>query len=365
MDITVAQMWALGKWAYRLKGREVESIDDDIGPAEMPPEWLATQSWHAGRDGRPVFQVRDFDDVVGLGAEELVPVLTELCDRLLRLVTEDGDLDIRYYPGHAGRHSCPPDNEGVLGVLSGDWNNPLAAFISDLWEWRGGEIEWCDGGTECDGCHGFVQTQADHHGWQPQFVDLSDGTTLCAGCLADDEEAQRAVLDGYTNNARVAMQRQFALEPHGFTEVRDRADTGLHEGQNDDPAVVIRKIRAAGCGGDVVFQIDAVGQFDARWSVWYRPEDFDPACDDVDDLETDADLRDEIERARDAVSGDVSGRSPAAAMKAALRDAAKQEEAIGPAPPGFVRCVSTKNDGTADVRDIPYDEFIQGGFKRQ
>lgn len=216
------------------------------------------------------------------------------------------------------------------GVLAANWN-PFPDDVVSLLEKAGFSIEWSDEWTECVGCNKAVRTVADSYGWRRSYLETDDGA-LCQACAREEPDT---VLDQIMNNPRAALTFDLGdLGELGFVKLMGDLESGLHPGQDADPALIARQLRAAGVDR-YFFQIDSVGQFDLDFSVW------------VD--------RDQLDRIPHTV--ETQGYSPSQACQAALKDAsAKMAQLSGPG----IKYAVCKADGTADVRLVSREEFIAG-----
>jgi hypothetical protein len=61
-------------------------------------------------------------------------------------------------------------------------------------------------------------------------------------------------------------------EDYGYVKQSDRYENGWHPGQNDDPKAIAKALREKGYRR-FLFQVDNVGQFDLRFSVYIHQEE--------------------------------------------------------------------------------------------
>lgn len=132
--------------------------------------------------------------------------------------------------------------------------------------------EWI---VDTEHCKAY-RTSADGYGWMPSYILTEDGQMMTAD---DDEDTW---FDWALNNADRCLSDRFigrnchtACTERGWTRFDDTFfETGWHPGQDDKPADVMTAIRKVHPNADVTFTLDATGQFDARWSAWWRlPEE--------------------------------------------------------------------------------------------
>jgi hypothetical protein len=171
-------------------------------------------------------------------------------------------------------------------IATGNWNNvtqynpltnkqeeisDLPSRIAHLYEKMGIDCEWSDEWAECS-CGKLVRTQGDCYSWTPSYQ-LNDGEITCIDCLKDDPESYLLSLEG---NPNVANTIHCILpEKNGYVKMNEANsyETGFHPGQNDDPKKVAKELEARGLYR-YLFNIDDVGQFDTRWSVYVHKDEF-------------------------------------------------------------------------------------------
>lgn len=116
-----------------------------------------------------------------------------------------------------------------------------------------------------------MRTEPDHYGWLAE-VQYTDGQMWH---VYDDKSdmIDAFIEDGQgTSVAMITEKELIGLGWHRFTPL-EHFETGWHPGQNEDPANVIKAIHAK--HGEDVQTLPLtlnVGQFDARWTVYYRQE---------------------------------------------------------------------------------------------
>lgn len=119
------------------------------------------------------------------------------------------------------------------------------------------------------------RSNADSYSWMPSYILTEDGQMMTAD---DDEDTW---FDWATNQVDRCLSDRFidrnchtACTERGWTRFDDTFETGWHPGQDDKPDEVMAAIRQVHPTADVIFTLDATGQFDARWSAWWRlPEE--------------------------------------------------------------------------------------------
>lgn len=88
-------------------------------------------------------------------------------------------------------------------------------------------------------------------------------------------ETVRDILERWQNEGIVTDYCSAVdLVEAGYERHNGRYESGFHPHQTDDPKVILTEIRAAqGDDVEVVFLLDATGQFDVEFSAYYRSPD--------------------------------------------------------------------------------------------
>jgi hypothetical protein len=208
--------------------------------------------------------------------------------------------------------------------------------LSELAEKAGYTIEWMDEWYVCD-CGKAFRTTGDSYGWTMHGY-IGDGEATCGDCVLEDPSGYLEELEGHAR--RAVTIEGVDLEAAGYKDVdpENSFQHGLYGGQCASPEKIAETLEAADVSR-FVFRIDSVGQFDCRFSCFVHKDEHSAA---VAALAT----------------GETDGPDPAAAMKAALQDATDKMSRL-PDGPGvkYARC---NPDGTADVRVVSPQEFING-----
>lgn len=183
--------------------------------------------------------------------------------------------DIQLYTGGYSEPGYTDPESGV--IATGNWNNvtkwtresitifDLPSRILNLFEKLGIECKWSDEWCSCSNCGKLVRTSPDCYSWTPSYT-VGDGELTCHECLKQDPVAHLESLEGNPNTANTIND----IDPadYGYVKLNDESyETGYHPGQNDSPEVIAKELRAKGISR-FLFQIDSVGQFDGRWSVY-------------------------------------------------------------------------------------------------
>jgi hypothetical protein len=186
---------------------------------------------------------------------------------------------------HFDGYAEPGYTDPECGIIAtGNWNDvtvysqvhgrqvvsDLPSRISRLFEKLGVEIEWSDEWSECSNCNKLVRTSPNSYGWQQSYKLDDDGLT-CHECIEKDPEEHLQSLEGCDTSCNTIS----SINPseHGYVKLEE-CETGWHPGQNDNPREIGKALRAKGITR-YLFNLDDVGQFDAKWSVWVKVEEVD------------------------------------------------------------------------------------------
>jgi hypothetical protein len=252
--------------------------------------------------------------------------------------------DVQIYSGYAN----DPGNDVV--IATGNWNkidrydsatqtrvdiDAVMCRVSRALEKMGVEIEWSDEHCSCGECGRLIRTSPDSYGWKAEYV-LGDGDITCENCLADDPEEHLRGLEGNPSTANTLD----AIDPakHGYVLIKGDFEHGFHYGQDADPKRIAKALEAQGISR-YLFNLDSVGQFDQKLSVYVH--------------EDETELLDR--EAFDAAETD--GPSVAGAMERGLREATVKMSTL---EGEGIRMATIHGDGTADVRLVSPEEFIAG-----
>lgn len=175
------------------------------------------------------------------------------------------------------------DGDGPIAL--GDWNDKYRydrdtgertlvddtpSRLAAVLERCGWTIDWEDEYLVCD-CGKAFRTTADSYSWKMYGV-IGDGEYACGDCVHDDPETWIVDL---LNNDRRADTLGLDLAALGFRQIPEDEyyENGWHPGQTDDPSEIGPRMTPE--GHDRIWQIIGVGQFDVRFSMWVRPENYD------------------------------------------------------------------------------------------
>lgn len=245
-----------------------------------------------------------------------------------------------------------------VGIVFANWNNksyydrekrefvvtddtmPRLARVA---EWLGFEVEWLDEWVVCSMCNAAFRKSPDGYGWTMYgyifdgWTDhIFDGRAECGDCITEDPgNYLEAIKDNYHSADTVLGD---TLVDHGYARVDIEFEHGLYGGQDASPEVIWNTLHECEIEG-VIFSLDAAGQFDTAFSVWVREEDLKIATAALRHGNTRCEL------------------DPAEACKRALRSASEQMRELQGDGIRYAKC---KEDGTADVRLVSPEEFVDG-----
>lgn len=139
--------------------------------------------------------------------------------------------------------------------------------LGNILEKMGYTLEWSDEWLICDCCGKAVRNQADSYSWKASFEVTDDGVT-CHECIDPAEYLES--LEGNDKKANTIN----SIDPadYGYVKQSDRYENGWYPGQNDDPKAIAKALREKGYRR-FLFQVDNVGQFDVRFSVYIHQEE--------------------------------------------------------------------------------------------
>ena len=186
--------------------------------------------------------------------------------KVIRSLYESG-ADLQWAPDYAE----PGYAAGEDGVYFANWNprsfspreDTVLSRLGACLERDHVDMEWSDEWSTCGECGRAVRTSADSYSWVPYFKILNECELVCADCILEDPGDYEAYL---VNDPDRADTFGVNWAERGWRKVKD-CETGWHPGQTDDPADIFERASRL---WDVIFVIDAVGQFDTRWSVWIK-----------------------------------------------------------------------------------------------
>jgi hypothetical protein len=166
--------------------------------------------------------------------------------------------------GYAHEYAEPGYQQPRKGILFANWNE-FSRRATDLLERAGFEIEWEDEWTTCGGCGKALRTSPDSYSWQPSYFEFQ-GEITCLECTDIP-----AYLETLENNPRRAVNDHIDPADYGYVKLEGNFENGLHEGMNDDPREIFKRLQAAG-HKHLLFNIDSVNQFYITFEVYSKVE---------------------------------------------------------------------------------------------
>jgi hypothetical protein len=233
-------------------------------------------------------------------------------------------------------------------IASGNWNNithwdeekrtsvaedDIPERLGNALEKIGVELIWGDEWTECCECNKLVRTSGDSYSWTRSYVETDDGA-VCLHCVDPKEHLEN--LEGETNKCNTIDR----IDPadHGYIRINeDKFEHGLYGGQSADPVLIGKALEKQGIYR-YLFNLDSVGQFDAKFSVYIHKDEFETFN------------KEEFEKAP------VDGEDPAEVMKRGLQAASKQMATLEGEGIKYVKVVGDQ----AEARLVSQEEFING-----
>ena len=216
---------------------------------------------------------------------DLRPPRGLLTPRAFMLAVLRADEDVRRTYGiddWADGYAEPGYNDPAEGVLFGNWNvqrqhdktgqvvvfeDRRPARFSAIAEAAGYGVEWYDEWSTCHDCGKAVRTSPDSYGWRRSYAFIGECDLVCHECVKASPDDYVAEL---IKNPQQADTLDLDLTAFGFQPWNGTYENGWHPAQNDDPKTITAEIRQTHPGAEVVFQIPSVGQFDIRFTAWYR-----------------------------------------------------------------------------------------------
>lgn len=129
------------------------------------------------------------------------------------------------------------------------------------------EYGYRDEYLECDQCNNIMMRYLNNS--YPEYYS-TESSVVCLDCFNQDEEVQDHYIEQLINNPRNANQliESDVLEKIGFTKLDKVFESGLHEGQNDDPQVIYEELKNQ--YEEVIFDVENSTMFETEFVVWVR-----------------------------------------------------------------------------------------------
>ena len=241
-------------------------------------------------------------------------------------------------PGYSSKHGI---------VATGNWNeisewkegeskvlDITPSLVAARLEKLGVDLEWSDEWEACCECRKLVRTSPDSYGWKRAYW-MSDDGAVCQECIKDNPESY---LESLENNDREAMTINLNLTEHNYVLLEDGFENGLYGGQAADPKAIAKALREQGITR-FIFNIDGVGQFDLKFSVYVHKDQMD-----------------KLDGTKYDIANKNAAEDPAEAMKRGLQSASIAMSQIQ----GDGIKVAIINGDTASVRVVSPQDFVEG-----
>ena len=208
-----------------------------------------------------------------------------LCLRAVEHVLEKYE-NTAYPDLHPG---CAEPGYEDVSVLVANWNNvprKLYDWMERNFEWGKPQLislQWMDEWMRCSFCSKAVRESPDSYSWLPSYIWVGECDIACEECWTGDECIQEDIIETYANNPSRAVAQGFddiLEEKYGFECVSEdnqscaRYATGWYPGQNDNPQEVYKELKKrfkpVWERTQIIFTLQAKGQFDLNWGVLYR-----------------------------------------------------------------------------------------------
>lgn len=276
-------------------------------------------------------------------AERLIEKAAKKCSRME---------EVRLYPGYAEDGYDDPAS-GV--IATGNWNtitkynevtrkfdvvDDTPAKLAQKLEKLGVELEWSDEWTDCMECGKLIRTSPNSYGWQPSYSYVEGEGYICLGCLKPEDHLRQCVENNKGN--------QIAdIDPadHGYIKLEGDFENGWYGGQCASPDIIMKAMIAADV--PVLLNLDDVGQFDMRFSVWIHKKAG----------------KKKIAKAREVLANPSNvnlKEDPKDVMSRALKSVPVVTSNQGDG----IQCTQIKADGTVSTRIVSPQEFVDG-IKRE
>jgi len=229
-----------------------------------------------------------------------------------------------------------------------DWDTKTRTLVDDIpervakvLESAGIEIEWNDEWAECCECYKLVRTSADSYGWTASFALIDDCEIICSECLEENPEEHLKSLEGFADKANTL--NGIHPEEHDYVCIGE-FERGFHPGQDDDPRLAAKALEELGLER-WLFNIDNVGQFDTRFSLWIHESEIDSG---------DANF---MSKLTTLLNKRAVGPSVSQSIKRGLEEASRK---MGNLSGEGIKYAKINEDGTADVKNVSAEDFIKG-----
>ena len=268
---------------------------------------------------------------------------------LLAQVRDQCDVDIREAEDYAepGYSLVMPDTYVLLANWNKEtkWNREtnksetisnLMPLLAKFAEEVNCSIEWSDEWAVCE-CQKAFRISPDSYGWTMYGGTIAD-MHVCGECIKIDPEEYFEEISG---NPRMAITvNGLNPEDHGYMRLNPESfEYGLYGGQKASSDAIARTLVSAGIT-EFLFSVDSAGQFDMRFSVFVKEDDYLAAAAALETGETTC----EVDPAESMAQG----------LKAASAAMSKLQDGEG------VKVATVNQDGTGTARTVSPEEFING-----
>ena len=193
-------------------------------------------------------------------------------NRLINYIREK-DIDIQY--------GQTVDNEHIFIA---NWNDKKFDKIgewlenSSVFDYGFVHTGYDDDHDYCSECYKWYSTQPDYYGGEPKAIWVSDCDRLCKSCALGYPEDIEEFYNNQYDRALPAWAID-TIKKLGYFCLDDANnesckiyENGLHPGQNDTPADIIKNLEKEGFWDkyDYIFCINSTGQFDCRFSLFVK-----------------------------------------------------------------------------------------------
>lgn len=162
--------------------------------------------------------------------------------------------------------SRDPSGFHGYGPHAGQRIDTTMARLCNILERMEVEIEWSDEWCMCDGCGRMLRSEPYGYDWK-MFGYIDECTLTCGHCI-DPEEYIAARIDNPENAVNTDL---VDLEELGFVRLDLKYENGMHPGQNDNPAAILKTLQRDPFleNREFVFTYEP-SQFAVEFAAWSR-----------------------------------------------------------------------------------------------
>ena len=178
------------------------------------------------------------------------------------------------YPAYCSRYGEEGYDDPEKSIIFADWNHVSKRVYSWL-ESHGYALEWSDEWIIPYQTDKAYRSSPDGYDFKPSYFITVDGDVI-----GKDEIESGDEIDTYIEYLKDDANRCDTFDvdwtKHGFTKLNDDSyESGLHPGQNDSPAKILRAAQSSKPDHDFIFSLDETSQFYSTFSIWSRPSDYE------------------------------------------------------------------------------------------